>query len=384
MAVGERIRVVIADDLKLQREMMKAALGMSRRFQIVGEAATGQELVDIAKREQPHLVLSDLNMPVLDGAQALRILSFAIPTCVFVVFSSEEDIEKLRPVISAGASDFLKKPLQMGRFLEAVEAIYDREAPRKAALHGLAQVRPKGAKVFAVVGAQAGAGGTTIAVNLAAGLATAYWKRVAFVDLDLQTAAASRFLGLSGARNLLDMLQEAERITSDILKNYLSEAHGCSVLAGPPVPLDAARRDPSILSAIVDVLIPDYEVVVLDLEPRLDDANGVLLGRADKIYLVASNDPVALAASARFLSCYKQSANIMEKIQLVLNRNRAAGIPGGQVAGGVGMGIFAEIPHDEVTALAAFQAGKPAVTDPSTPLGKGLKGLLDKVAERHV
>lgn len=381
----KRIRVVIADDLKLQREMMKAALAQSERFLLVGEATTGAELVEIAKREAPDVVLTDLHMPVLDGAQALRILSFAIPSCVFIVFSGEDDIEKLRPVISAGASDFLKKPLQMNRLLEAVEAIYEREAPRKQAAHG-APIGPSDqVKVLGFVGAQAGAGTSLVAANLAAGLAKVHGKRVALLDYDFQTAGATRAMGLKDVHTILDLFQELDQVSIEGVKRFMTQASGVDVLPGAPFPLDAARRDPEILTTVIDVLAAEYDVVVVDLEPRMDEANTFLVGKSDRVFLVVNNDPTGLPPAARWMAVYKHANPPAEKLHLVYNHTRAEGvIPGGQVAGAVGIGIFGEIQHDYVNAQTSLRDGRPAILDQGTTLGKGLSGLMNKVVEKHL
>jgi len=380
-----RIRVVIADDLKLQREMMKAALGQSERFLLVGEATTGAELVEIAKRESPDVVLTDLHMPVLDGAQALRILSFAIPSCVFIVFSGEDDIEKLRPVISAGASDFLKKPLQMNKLLDAIEAIYEREAPRKLAAHAHQTAPTRSSKVVSFVAAQAGCGSSLVAANTAAGLVRAYGKQVALVDFDFQSAGVTRYLGLQDGRSILDLFQELDQVTLEGVQGYMETVHGVAVLPGPPFPLDAARRDPGILTAILDVLAAEYDVVVVDLEPRMDEANTFLIGKSDRTFLTVSNDPSSLQPTARWMAVYKHSNPPAEKLHLIYCHSRPeAVIPGGQVAGTVGIGIFGDVAHDYANARASLRDAKPAIFDQNTTLGKALGNLVQKIGEKQL
>lgn len=383
--MAERVRVVIADDLKLQREMMKAALASSERFALVGEASTGSELVEIAKREKPDLVLTDLHMPVLDGAQALRILSFALPTCVFVVFSGEDDIEKLRPVISAGASDFLRKPLQMNRLLDAIEAIYDREAPRKRAVHHhAATTAVQQGKILGVTAAQAGAGSSLVAANLAAGLVRAK-PRIALVDFDFQSAASTARMGVRNSHTILDMFQTLDQVEWASMKNFMISAHGVSVLAGPPFPIDAARRDPEVLVAVLEVLAAEFDVVVVDIEPRIDETNTVLIGKADHVLLTVPNDPVGVAAAGRWMQVYSHSNPPRDKLKMIYCHSRGLGvIPGGELAGAVGVGIFSEVGHDPANALTSWRDGKPAVEDAGTPLGKSLRDMVDKVYQRLV
>lgn len=381
---AERVRVVIADDLKLQREMMKAAFASSDRFVLVGEAETGAELVQIAKREQPDLVLTDLNMPVLDGAQALRVLSFSIPACVFIVFSGEEDIEKLRPVISAGASDFLRKPLQMNKLLGSVEAIYEREAPRKRALHASSSPS-KGATIVSVVSPQAGCGASTFAANLAVAMANLDGRKVALLDLDFQTAGVTSLMGLSGSEGILEFLQQAEQVDRDLLLKYTAVKHGVRVLPGAPFPLDQARRDCAVLTAMLDVMDSEVDTIVLDLEPRMDEANQVLIGRSDRVYLVVANDPDSLRAGGRWTAVYNHSSPPEGKLRMIYNNARSLGnIPGRDVAEAVGLGISGEVPHDAVNAMVAYREGRPAILDGDSALGKGLRGVVARLADKGI
>ena len=80
------IRVVIADDHHLVRQGLRALLENSREVEVVGEAATGYEAVELAEKFQPDVVVMDLSMPRLDGVQAAtRILELRSPTEVVVV-----------------------------------------------------------------------------------------------------------------------------------------------------------------------------------------------------------------------------------------------------------------------------------------------------------
>lgn len=378
---SQAIRVVIADDLKLQRQMVKASFASEDRFRIVGEAATGAELVEVAKREKPDLVLTDLNMPVLDGAQAVRILSFTLPGCVFIVFSGEEDIERLRPVVSAGASDFLRKPLQMNRLVESVLRIYDREAPRKQALLGEGAPQDSTPRI-GFVSPQAGSGASTLAANMAVAL-TKVHPRVALLDFDFQTATLTQMMGQSGTQGLLELLQSTDQLAWETLEPFLVQAHGVLLLPGTPFPLDAARRDPEILLALVELVAAHTDCVVLDLEPRMDETNLALLGRCDRTYLVVGNEAGQLRAASRWMAVYNYSKPAPDRCRLLLNQSFSqAKIPGAEVARTVGLGIWGDVAHDPANAqMSAFQS-RPAILDGETNLGQSLRTLAQKLVDK--
>ena len=68
------IRVIIADDHHLVRQGLRALLEISREVEVIGEAATGYEAVELVEKLQPDVVVMDLSMPRLDGVQALSLI----------------------------------------------------------------------------------------------------------------------------------------------------------------------------------------------------------------------------------------------------------------------------------------------------------------------
>ncbi|MBK7215759.1 MAG: response regulator transcription factor [Candidatus Promineofilum sp.] len=103
------IRVVIADDHHLVRQGLRALLENSREVEVVGEAATGYEAVELAEKFQPDVVVMDLSMPRLDGVQAAtRILELRSPTEVVVV-SMHADTAIVQNLVRRGVKGYLLK-----------------------------------------------------------------------------------------------------------------------------------------------------------------------------------------------------------------------------------------------------------------------------------
>jgi len=103
------IRVVVADDHHLVRQGLRALLENSHEVEVVGEAATGYEAVELADRLQPDVVVMDLSMPRLDGVQAAsRILDLNLPTQVVVV-SMHADTAIVHNLVRRGVKGYLLK-----------------------------------------------------------------------------------------------------------------------------------------------------------------------------------------------------------------------------------------------------------------------------------
>lgn len=103
------IRVLIADDHHLVRQGIRALLEKAEHIQVVGEAATGQEAVELTELLKPDVVVMDISMPRMDGAQATeRVLSLNIPTAV-VILSMYSDTILAQQLLRQGVKGYLLK-----------------------------------------------------------------------------------------------------------------------------------------------------------------------------------------------------------------------------------------------------------------------------------
>jgi DNA-binding NarL/FixJ family response regulator len=110
-------RVLIVDDHPLTRDALSALL-TQHNFSVVGEAADGEQAIEIARSLQPDLILLDLSMPGLDGLQALPRLREAAPGCEVVMLTASVAEENLLASIRAGAAGYLLKTEPPERIVE--------------------------------------------------------------------------------------------------------------------------------------------------------------------------------------------------------------------------------------------------------------------------
>ena len=113
-------RVLIADDAAFMRMMIKNIL-TEAGYEVVGEAENGQ--VAVAKYEElrPDLTTMDITMPEMDGVSALRKIREGDPAARIVMCSAMGQQAMVIESIQAGAKDFIVKPFERDRVLEAVE-----------------------------------------------------------------------------------------------------------------------------------------------------------------------------------------------------------------------------------------------------------------------
>jgi signal transduction histidine kinase/CheY-like chemotaxis protein len=119
---GVRIRILLADDHTVMREGLVQLLGLEPDFLIVGEAADGQETLDLTDKLLPDVILMDLNMPKLSGLDATRIIHSRHPGIRILGLSMFEGAERAQDMLSAGAVGYLVKSGPSSDLIAAIRA----------------------------------------------------------------------------------------------------------------------------------------------------------------------------------------------------------------------------------------------------------------------
>jgi len=115
-----RIRVLLADDHEVVRRFISNLLQDEPDIQIVAEAEDGEQALDLARKINPEAILMDVEMPVLNGVEATRILSREMPHIRVIALSMHEEEEWVNAILKAGAVNYLTK---YGPFEELLNAL---------------------------------------------------------------------------------------------------------------------------------------------------------------------------------------------------------------------------------------------------------------------
>ena len=114
--------VLICDDAAFMRMMIKDILSKNG-YNVAGEAENGAKAVEKYAEVKPDLVLMDITMPDMDGIQALKKIKAADPNAQIIMCSAMGQQAMVIESIQAGAKDFIVKPFQADRVLEAVKKV---------------------------------------------------------------------------------------------------------------------------------------------------------------------------------------------------------------------------------------------------------------------
>ena len=112
-------RILIVDDAAFMRMMIKDIL-TKNGYEVVAEAADGAQAVEKYKEVQPDLVTMDITMPEMDGITALKEIKKINPNAKIIMCSAMGQQAMVIDAIQAGAKDFIVKPFQADRVLEAI------------------------------------------------------------------------------------------------------------------------------------------------------------------------------------------------------------------------------------------------------------------------
>ena len=118
------IRLLVADDHPMLREGLVAVLGTQPDFDVVAEAADGSEVVRLAEKLKPDVILLDLEMPHVDGVAALERLRDAGSEARAIVFTAYDTDERILRSLRAGARGYLLKGASRAEIFDAIRTVH--------------------------------------------------------------------------------------------------------------------------------------------------------------------------------------------------------------------------------------------------------------------
>lgn len=197
MADGEKIRVLIVDDVAETRESVRKLIQFESDIEVVAAARTGREAIQFTQETNPDVVLMDINMPDMDGIAATEAIRQKMPFVQVVILSVQGDQNYMRRAMLAGARDFLTKPPIPDELVAAIRRAGKMAREERSKTNQILAAAPNGrgrttmtgaiaqGKVIMIYSPKGGTGCTTLAVNLAVALCNEE-THVILVDANLQ------------------------------------------------------------------------------------------------------------------------------------------------------------------------------------------------------
>jgi pilus assembly protein CpaE len=243
---------------------------------------------------------------------------------------------------------------------------------------GESQVR--GGRVVTVFSAKGGCGKTTLATNLAAALADSKRGSVALLDLDLAFGDVAIALQLFPTHTIADAVPIGEDLDGPALLSLLtSHRSGLQALVAPMEPSAADTIDTALVVHIIDLLREEFDYVVIDTPPALDDNVLAAFDRSDVVALLATLDIPALKNLKLTLETLDLIGFSRDRLKIVLNRSDSkVGLALAEVEKTLKAPIVAQIPSSR-DVPASTNRGVAIVSDePKNPVSLAISAFIDE------
>jgi len=322
------------------------------------------------KAANPDVTLVDIpsDNPQL-ALRAIELLHQEMPDGAIFAIGNLNQPQVIVSAMRAGAREFIERPTTTTDLLEAFVRLTT--AQRRSRSEGIR------GKVFSVVNAKGGNGATTVAVNLALALQSAYGQ-TALVDL-APLGHAALHMNLKPAFTVADATRNLHRMDSSLLESFMTRhSGGLQLLAGTNIP---AGVDPSTAEFVrlFDMLVTHYRYVVVDSSSRFDAATRLIASLSENVLLVACSDVASLWSAAR-VQQYLGESGSRERVRLVLNRFRKVpGFSEADAEAAVGAKVLWRVPNQYFAISSAIDRGTPVMDQRNSEIARCFAGLAQEL-----
>jgi pilus assembly protein CpaE len=396
--MSEPIKVLIVDDIASTLDNLQKLLSFEPDIEVVGTAMNGKEGIEQAKKLAPHIVLMDVNMPIMDGIQATETLAQEVPGSPVIIMSVQGERDYLRRAMQSGAREFLIKPFSGDELIASIRRVYqleqkkesfmakttagtekapaappDGEPPRRGGEHG---------QVFFFYSGKGGVGKSLIAANLAVSMANETKGKVALVDLDLQFGDIGVLLNLDHSQGITDLIENIDHMDPEFIREIMVDGpFGIKVLLPPISPELADLVTVDHVRRIFSELRKMFDYIIVDSSAHLGEINLEVLDHADRVVVVTSLSIPAIKNTKLALKIFDSLSIPPERVVLLLNKSDAhSEFNKESVEANLRFPIAGQIPNDPKLVINSINRGNPFVTThPESEISQRIRELVAKV-----
>lgn len=371
-------RILFVDDEGQIRKLVQTFL--ERRGYRVTIATDGYEALLAIKREAPDLVITDVNMPNMNGLELCRRLRSEHRTArvPIIMLSARKQADDVLTGYAQGADEYVPKPVEMALLAAKVEVLLRRAA---TAPTGEAAAAGRG-RVCLFLHAKGGVGTTTLAVNAAISLAFTTIYRVALLDLAVEFGNAPMLLDLRPERTLADLADiRIEDMDDELFGTFISQhPSGVRLVSGADRPERAELVTVAAAQHAVDRLRAMSDYVLIDTAATFSQITLAAIDAADTICLVTSAHLASMKATQDCLQTLEKLGVPVDRILLIVSRITDHGLDHEQVSRFFGRTPALVVPYTAPFDVAADQGQPLVISMPENVGATIMRDLAAKIA----
>lgn len=320
----QKIRILVIEDDDDAR-MMYGIMLRSWGYEIL-EATTGGEGIKVAKKHKPDLILLDVMMPDMDGYHVCNQLREdpAFQTVPILFLSALDATDDRIKGYDTGGDDFITKGQidykELGARIQAALRRTQRMQPQAA------PVMQKSGGSLALLSLRGGVGVSTIAVNLARQAAARSERPIILIDLAFPIGSASLWMGISGARHIVELLSRPPvDITMQTVSNFsLQNVHGFHFIPAPATLTDLSSIRVESVERLLHVLHQAGYFAILDLGRATLPLLWHVPAHCDWTGVITSADRTARALTQVALEALPKQGVSQQSLILIFNDAQGA------------------------------------------------------------
>jgi len=372
-ATGSPLRVELVGEAAMRAEVKAALMDLSdpplEIIEVAREAASGS-----SPEEPPDVTMAILNGEESGTLKYLRSHAERSPRPLLIALLHERSAAAMRRALQAGADELLFLPLDMEQVARALFKL--NEARRRTD-------RRSGAVVCSFASNVGGVGVTSLAANLALILVSALKKRVALVDLHLQTGGLAVYLDLEVRRTIMELCEPDKPVDSIALESVLiKHPSGLYLLAAPKQIEDSELVPEQVIGDVLNVMRELFDFVVIDCGSYMDGKAVAAWERSDHLFYVLDQSVGAVRCAGRFVDLVRRLGLPRIEPAFIVNKYLPDHvISEEQITETLGGPIYAKLPRDaEALDRAQLRSKDLWQVAPGSPLTRAIRELAGKLA----
>jgi pilus assembly protein CpaE len=301
---------------------------------------------------------------------------------VSVVIVAEPSTDMMREALRAGARDVIDPRASYAEIRDALDRAFDAASTRRNVIEHDDASEADVRRVMTVICPKGGAGKTTVATNLASGLAQAAPNDVVIVDLDLQFGDVASALHIEPEHTFADVVRAADDLDAATLKAYLApHPDNLFALCAPLSPTDADAITSEHVTKVIELLSASFKYVVVDTAAGLDEWCLSALEYATDFVVLSATDVPCVRNTRKEVEALRLLSNPDQRWHFVLNRADArTGLNIAAIEKAVGLTLDVAIPSSRTVPVSLNQGTPLIIAEPRKPVSLAMAQLVRRVA----